>query len=144
MQSADTLLRDLEPDDERLLQRHLDTTKEWFPHRLVPWSRKAHELVLHAAEVDRQDEVRRGLFELAFREGRDLGRVDVLVSFAGGLGLDLTHAKAVLDVDRHAGRVAEGRSLAAEWGVDAPPALVVGSRVLRGFHNRDALGTFLG
>ncbi len=34
-----TLLQELEPTVERLLERHLQTAKEWFPHELVPWSR---------------------------------------------------------------------------------------------------------
>ena len=33
------LLRELEPTVERLFQRHLDTTKEWFPHEHVPYGR---------------------------------------------------------------------------------------------------------
>lgn len=33
------LLRELEPTVETLLDRHLDTTKEWFPHEHVPYSR---------------------------------------------------------------------------------------------------------
>ena len=33
------LAGDLMPDVERLLERHLATTKNWYPHRLVPWSR---------------------------------------------------------------------------------------------------------
>jgi acyl-[acyl-carrier-protein] desaturase len=33
------LLADLSPTAERLLERHLTTAKEWFPHELVPWSR---------------------------------------------------------------------------------------------------------
>lgn len=111
---------------------------------LVPWSRKAHELVLHAMELGQSDEIRRGIFALVFEEGRDIGRVDVLVDFARKSGMDLTRAKAVLDVDRHAEEVAAARSLAADAGVGEPPALVRGHAVLRGFHNRDALGNFLG
>ncbi len=111
---------------------------------LVPWSRKAHELVLHAGEVERADEVTEGLFALAFETGADLGRVDVLATFARELGMDLSRAKAVLDVDRHAEEVARGRERAAALGVDEAPTLVAGNKVLRGFHNRDALGTFLG
>ncbi|CAN5486461.1 acyl-ACP desaturase [soil metagenome] len=34
-----TLLRDLEPTVERLLERHMESTKEWFPHELVPYGR---------------------------------------------------------------------------------------------------------
>jgi acyl-[acyl-carrier-protein] desaturase len=33
------LLEELEPVAARLLDRHLSTTKEWFPHELVPWGR---------------------------------------------------------------------------------------------------------
>ena len=35
MDEAD-LLHELEPTVERLFERHLDTTKEWFPHEHVP------------------------------------------------------------------------------------------------------------
>ena len=34
-----TLLRELTPMAEQLLERHLGTAKEWFPHEFVPWSR---------------------------------------------------------------------------------------------------------
>jgi acyl-[acyl-carrier-protein] desaturase len=33
------LLRELEPTVESLLERHLTTTKEWFPHEYVPYGR---------------------------------------------------------------------------------------------------------
>jgi acyl-[acyl-carrier-protein] desaturase len=39
MRSDDALLAELEPTAARLLDRHLATSKEWFPHDLVPWSR---------------------------------------------------------------------------------------------------------
>ncbi len=35
------VLEALEATAERLLARHLSTTKEWFPHTLVPWDRAA-------------------------------------------------------------------------------------------------------
>ena len=40
MNDAD-LLHELTPKAEELLERHLKTTKEWFPHTLVPWERGA-------------------------------------------------------------------------------------------------------
>ena len=33
------VLHDLEPTVERLLERHLASSKEWFPHEYVPYSR---------------------------------------------------------------------------------------------------------
>jgi acyl-[acyl-carrier-protein] desaturase len=37
MMSSDAFLAELEPVAARLLDRHLSTSKEWFPHELVPW-----------------------------------------------------------------------------------------------------------
>ncbi|MDQ3943665.1 MAG: acyl-ACP desaturase [Actinomycetota bacterium] len=34
-----SLLHELTPVAEKLLERHLGTAKEWFPHEFVPWSR---------------------------------------------------------------------------------------------------------
>jgi acyl-[acyl-carrier-protein] desaturase len=36
---ADSLLQELTTDVERLLERHLATSKEWFPHEYVPYGR---------------------------------------------------------------------------------------------------------
>lgn len=33
------LLAELEPEAERLLNRHLDSAEEWYPHAHVPWER---------------------------------------------------------------------------------------------------------
>jgi acyl-[acyl-carrier-protein] desaturase len=33
------LISELAPTARKLMDRHLSTTKEWFPHELVPWSR---------------------------------------------------------------------------------------------------------
>ena len=35
------LLTELEPVAERLLNRHLDTAEDWYPHEEVPWDRAA-------------------------------------------------------------------------------------------------------
>lgn len=39
MAASETLLLELEPEVERLLERHLEKTKEWFPHEFVPYER---------------------------------------------------------------------------------------------------------
>ena len=39
MLTADQMLADLEPVVEALLERHLATSKEWFPHEHVPYGR---------------------------------------------------------------------------------------------------------
>lgn len=113
------------------------------PPRLVPWTRKAHELVLHAAEKGLARAVHQAVFRAVFDDGADVGRVDVLVDIAESLGLDPTETKATLDVDRYAASVEDLRDLAAASGITAPPALLRDGRALRGFHNTDALRTFL-
>lgn len=59
-----TLLNELTPEAERLIERHLRTAKEWFPHEFVPWSRGRDfargEPV--AEEGDLPDGVRSALF----------------------------------------------------------------------------------
>lgn len=113
------------------------------PPTLVPWSRKAHELHLFAAEHDAADPVRAAVFEAYLLEGRDIGRVDVLVAIAVEVGLDRTETKAVLDVDRHDAAVAEASRAARSAGIEDAPTLEVGGARLQGFHNRATLGTFL-
>ncbi|NJD18498.1 MAG: hypothetical protein FIA95_04350, partial [Gemmatimonadetes bacterium] len=110
---------------------------------LLPWTRKAHALVLHAGAAGVGEAAHRAVFDAVILKGRDGGRVDGLVALAGELGLDAREAKVVLDVDRYAEDVAAGRAQAAGAGVAASPALVCAHGTLQGFHNRDALRTFL-
>src|SRR3954470_22707458 len=59
------LLDELAPTARKLMDRHLSTTKEWFPHELVPWSRgrdfEADE-AWDPNEVPMPDGVRSALF----------------------------------------------------------------------------------
>jgi predicted DsbA family dithiol-disulfide isomerase len=110
---------------------------------LLPWTRKAHELVFHAADHGKGPEIHQAVFDAVFVHGRDVGRIDVLVDIARASGLDGMETKAVLDVDKHAGSVEASRSRAQDAGVDDPPVLLAHGEILRGFHNRDALRTFL-
>jgi predicted DsbA family dithiol-disulfide isomerase len=116
------------------------------PPRLVPWTRKAHELCHHAREVApiaKADEVRQAIFEAYFARGEDIGRIDRLVAIAAGCGLDAVAARTVLGVDRHEEDVLAARAAASAAGIDEVPALAVAGRVHRGFHNRADLFTLL-
>lgn len=113
------------------------------PPTLVPWTRKAHELGLFAREKGCFDTVHASLFRAFLREGRDIGRVDVLVELGREAGLDLTEMKAVLDVDRFAGVLDEVRESGAARGVRGVPTLVCGGEILEGIHDDEALRRFL-
>jgi len=111
---------------------------------LVPSSRKAHELVLHAREAGADvGELIQRLASAFTESGADTGRVDILVGIATGLGMDLTETKAVLDVDRFEAEAALAADRHARLGVSVP-ALVCGDQRLEGFHNVAAIRTFLG
>jgi predicted DsbA family dithiol-disulfide isomerase len=112
--------------------------------KLVPWTRKAHELALLAREKGCFDKVHRALMDGFHLQGIDLGRVDVLVALGESQGLDRTEVKAVLDVDRHASELDRVRAEASAKGVRGVPTLVAGDRVLEGVHDSDAILAFLG
>ncbi len=114
------------------------------PPRLVPWTRKAHELHLHAHEHGRAADVRLAIFSAYFERGDDIGRVDRLVEIAAALGLDAAVARTVLGVDRHEPEVVAARGAAAAAGVVDVPTISLRGKLVRGFHNRGDLGTLLG
>lgn len=65
MQQDHALIADLTPTLGRLVDRHLSTTKEWFPHELVPWERGDAATASHEWDPSRHpvpDAVRSALF----------------------------------------------------------------------------------
>ena len=116
------------------------------PPHLVPWTRKAHELIAHAEEESRESShsLRLAVAQAYAIKGWDIGRVDVLVKIATDHGCDRTECKAVLDVDRYEAVVEGSAQKAKAASVTHPPTIVKGLKRLEGFHNRTALGTLLG
>ncbi len=116
--------------------------------RLVPWTRKAHELAEHARELGRFAETHAALFEAFLTEGRDLGRVDVLMDVARKAGLDPSAARPVLDVDKHTEAITSARERAEREGARGVPTLLAEpeslvSARLEGFRGRAATLEFL-
>jgi predicted DsbA family dithiol-disulfide isomerase len=114
-----------------------------FPPSLVPWTRKAHELALHAREKQLFPEVHAALFRAYLHEGRDIGRVDVLVSLAAEVGLEREEARTVLGVDRHAATVDGLRGEAERLGVRGVPTLLVAGERIEGVLPPEALRALL-
>ncbi|MBW3571390.1 MAG: DsbA family protein [Gemmatimonadetes bacterium] len=90
-------------------------------------TRKAHEAAAFAAAKGAGPAVREALFAAHFAEGRDIGRIDVLVEIGAGAGLDASELKVVLDVDAFAARVAAEQEAARRAGVQEVPTLVIGT-----------------
>lgn len=109
----------------------------------VPHTRKAHELALHAAESECFERVHEALFEAHFVDGRDLGRVDVLVAIAADAGLDPAEVRTVLGVDRFRPRIEELRTELLDEGIRGTPTLVEGTFRLEGYRGTRELEIFL-
>lgn len=110
---------------------------------IVPWTRKAHELVLYAGESDCAPIIHEALFRAYLIEGRDIGRIDVLVGLAAEHGLDASDTKAVLDVDKYKDALAAVRARGIQEGVVRPPTLLFNGRLLHGYPTPDVLQSFL-
>lgn len=109
----------------------------------MPWSRKAHELSLHARAKGCCEAMHSALFRAFFERKADIGRIDVLIALAEETELDPTEARAVLDVDRYAAEVEEMREAALRLGVRGPPTVEAGGRRLEGLPDREELFRFL-
>ncbi len=109
----------------------------------IPWSRKAHELRLHAAEHGLAVRMHEELFSARFEEGVDIGRVDLLVATAERIGLDTSEAKAVLDIDKYRDRIVALRVEAEAEGVRSVPTLRSGTVSLEGPPSMGELRQFL-
>jgi predicted DsbA family dithiol-disulfide isomerase len=104
----------------------------------VPWTRKAHELAIHAGQGGHGAVLFDSLFRAHFEDHRDLGRIDVLTELARDAGLDHSEARAVLDVDKYTEDVATRRSAALDDGIARVPTIRRGSESLVGpigFHD---------
>jgi predicted DsbA family dithiol-disulfide isomerase len=88
---------------------------------------KAHEAAAFAQARDAGDAMRDALFAAFWGEGRDIGRIDVLVELGAALGLDPGEMKVVLDVDSLAPRIRAEQEAARGAGVDGVPTLVAGT-----------------
>jgi len=109
----------------------------------VPWTRKAHELAVHARSTDRFADLHDALFRAYHLEGRDIGRIDVLVDIGARVGLDRTEIRMVLGVDRHLDDVRSLRDSAEREGVRGVPTLTFEQRRLEGLAAVDAIVALL-
>jgi predicted DsbA family dithiol-disulfide isomerase len=100
----------------------------------VPRTRKAHEAVAFATRHGLGDALRERLYRAHFVEGRDIGRVDVIVELGAEAGLDDVDLKIALDLDTYADEVAGQESEAEAAGVTGVPALSIGDELLLGLH----------
>jgi predicted DsbA family dithiol-disulfide isomerase len=116
---------------------------DYRPPVTLPHTRKAHELALHAEARGSRAAVDSAIFRAALVDGRDVGRVDVLVELAADAGLDRSETRAVLDVDRYTDEVVRLREASASQGVVGVPTMVHAGRLLEGLRTMDEIRAWL-
>lgn len=93
--------------------------------RFMTRTRKAHEAVAWARERGADRTLHEAVFRAYWQEGRDIGRIDVLMQLAGELGLDAMGLKVALDIDQYTGRVERDEAAAALLRLRDVPAYVL-------------------
>lgn len=88
-------------------------------------TRKAHEAVAFARDAGLGTELHEALYRAYWEDGRDIGRIDVLVEIGGGVGLDRGALRVALDIDAWTEMVAAQLAWAAEQRIQAVPAYVL-------------------
>jgi predicted DsbA family dithiol-disulfide isomerase len=88
-------------------------------------TRKAHELLHHAAAHDRQHAMKGRLLEAYFVQGRHLGQLDVLAELAAEVGLDPEETAAALAAGTHTAAVDADVRLARAYGISGVPFFVL-------------------
>jgi predicted DsbA family dithiol-disulfide isomerase len=112
---------------EALLALAADVGVRFDPPAYVPRTRKAHEATRFARRHGAEEPLREAIFRAYWADCKDIGRIDVLVSLAGALGLPAEEMKIALDIDTFADEVLRERTEAERLGVRHTPTLIVGS-----------------
>jgi predicted DsbA family dithiol-disulfide isomerase len=97
------------------------------PPAFVPRTRKAHEAARFARRHGAEGPLREAIFRAYWADAKDIGRIDVLVSLAGALGLPAEEMKIALDIDALADEVIREHAEAERLGVRHTPTLIIGS-----------------
>lgn len=88
---------------------------------------KAHEAAAFAHARGTGPAMRDAIYRAYFVQGRDIGRIDVLVELGVALGIDAGEMKVVLDVDTWAPRIQAEQDAARGAGVEGTPTVVAGT-----------------
>jgi predicted DsbA family dithiol-disulfide isomerase len=88
-------------------------------------TRKAHEAVAFARANGVMLEMHQAVYQAYWQDGRDIGRIDVLVEIGAGVGLDQGGLRVALDIDQWTERVRHDVQRAASLALGGVPAYVL-------------------
>jgi predicted DsbA family dithiol-disulfide isomerase len=136
---------------ERLVEplaRELDVMLR-YP-TLMTRTRKAHEAAAYARSEGALEVMHEAIYRAYWEDGRDIGRIDVLVEIGATVGLDRGGLRVALDIDQWTARVLEDQARAGQLGFHGVPAyslqrsaganaVLVGDEVRLGLQRYDEL-----
>jgi predicted DsbA family dithiol-disulfide isomerase len=99
---------------------------------LVPRTRKAHEAVAHAREHGAEAAMAEALYDALWRQGLDIGRLDVLATMGTDVGIDGGALHVALGVDADAPEVERAQRQAERDGIRGVPTFRFGDAVAVG------------
>src|SRR5947209_1808700 len=105
-----------------------------------PHTHLAFEGFQYATEHGKGNDYNHRVLEAFFVEGQDIGQIEVLTKLAGEVGLDGSEFEEALRTRKY--REAHEKALRhayEEAGVSGVPMFVIGSQVLTGLQDREAL-----
>jgi predicted DsbA family dithiol-disulfide isomerase len=105
------------------LARELGVTLQ-YP-ALSTRTRKAHEAVAFARANGVMLDMHQAVYHAYWQDGRDIGRIDVLVEIGADVGLDRGGLRVALDIDQWTGRVRHDVQRAARLALGGVPAYVL-------------------
>jgi len=105
-------------------------------------SRLAQELAKWAESKGRGDPFNEAVFRAYFVDGKNIGKVDVLVALAKSIGLREEEARSVLELRTFKEAVDSDWSRSPSLGVTAVPTFLMSGQVLVGFPAYEVLEEF--
>jgi predicted DsbA family dithiol-disulfide isomerase len=92
---------------------------------VIPRTRKAHEAAAYAASEGKYAAMHAAIYSAYWQDGRDIGRIDVLVEIGREAGLDATGLRVALDIDQLTDTVEQDEAQAARLGLSGVPAYIL-------------------
>ena len=128
---------------ERLARAAADVGLPMGERTMTFNSRLAQEMAKWAESSGKGAEFHAAVFRAYYVEGRNIGKVEELISIAGSVDLPEGEARSVLEAGKYKGAVDADWSRCHALGVTAVPTFMVGTRRIVGAVAYEALETFI-
>ncbi|WP_432664794.1 DsbA family protein [Wukongibacter baidiensis] len=111
------------------MQRLADTGEkygiEFGELKLMPNSHNALQAAEYARSAGKFDEYHRRLMDAYFRDGRNIGNIEVLVDIGRSVGLDQGNLSDVIKTRKYEALLKDNLGLAKDLGISSTPTFVV-------------------